>query len=562
MKMQLVSMGNNYNHDIPVIIIGAGSVGLSLAAELGWRGINCTLFEKQIGLNNHPRANAVANRTMEYYRRWGIDKHITNAGIPPDHPADYYWVSSLHGRELHRISLPAFRKIKEIQNTDANIKEEHTWSPYLKTITGQNEVEEILHKYISNHKLLEIHFENELIDFDQDETGVNCKIRNTKTDKIVTVRGKYLLACDGGKSFIREKLEIKLKGRADLAKFVSIYFKAPHLMECHKFGTANIFFPLHIDYAGFLLNWDGGKTFTYHLMLKDGENWNDINPILSIEALLGCKTSIEIITVQPWAAHALVADKYRSGRIFLVGDSAHLFSPTGGFGMNTGVSDAIDIAWKIQAMLEGWGCESLLDSYFAERHSIGVRNTKEAADCFDQLYSVMQYGDELDDDSEEGKALRKKLSLKLMEQDKLIASSGTLLGYRYNNSPIIVSDETPETKDNPRRYIPTARPGHRAPHIWIEEGISILDILGKDFSLLVFKKNIENLNKFKNAAISINFPLKILEIDDIAAIKLYGHNLVLVRPDLMVAWRSNVVPKDPLVILNTVRGAKINKKCF
>ena len=122
-------------YKLPVIIIGAGSVGLSLAAELGWRGIECIIVEQNSGLNAHPRANAVANRTMEYYRRWGIDKKITAAGIPPDHPADYYWVSSLHGKQLHRISLPAFKKIKEIKNPDDNIMKEHTWSPYLKTIT-------------------------------------------------------------------------------------------------------------------------------------------------------------------------------------------------------------------------------------------------------------------------------------------------------------------------------------------------------------------------------------------------------------------------------------------
>ncbi len=549
-------MNNKYNFQEPVIIIGAGSVGLSLAAELSWRGINCILYEKNSCLNQHPRANAVANRTMEYYRRWGVDKYISHAGIPPDHPADYYWVSSLHGRELHRVSMPAFKKIKEIQYLDSKVQEEHTWSPYLKTITGQNEVEEIIYNYICSSKLVDVYFENELIDFKQSDGGVHCTIKNIKSDKIENIKGKFLLACDGGRSFVREKLGIKLNGRANLARFVSIYFKAPNLMECHKFGAANIFFPLHIDYAGFLLNWDGGKTFTYHLMLKEGQNWDDVDPTFSIQSLLGQKTPIEIITVQPWTAHALVAEKYRHNNVFLVGDAAHLFSPTGGFGMNTGVSDAIDLAWKIQAMLEGWGGKSLLDSYFAERHSIGIRNTKEAADCFDQLYSVMQYGDELEDDSTEGKELRANLSIKLKEQDKLIASSGTLLGYRYTRSPIVISDGTPETNDNPRKYIPTARPGHRAPHIWLKEGVSILDILGKNFSLLVFNINIQDLVAFKSAAKKLNFPLKVIHVENSEAAKLYEYNLVLVRPDMMVAWRSNSVPMNPCKILKIVSGSK------
>ena len=539
-----------------VIIVGAGSVGLSLAAELGWRGINCIIIEQSSNLNSHPRANAVANRTMEYYRRWGIDKDITNAGIPPDHPADYYWVSSLHGVELHKISLPPFKKIKEVNNPGGYVKEEHTWSPYLKTITGQNEVEKVVLEYINKLPSVEIKFNSRLVDFCQDLEGVTCKIENIKTGKIYNIQSQYLVACDGGKSIVREKLNIGLSGRADMAKFVSIYFKAPDFMNCHKFGTANIYFPLHKDYAGFLLNWDGGTTFTYHLMLKEGEIWSDVDAKNAIESVLGRSTDIEIISAQPWTAHALVADKYVSNRIILAGDAAHLFTPTGGFGMNTGVSDAIDIAWKVQAMLEGWGGKNLIQSYFHERHSIGVRNTKEAADCFDQLYSVMQYGDILDEESEEGNALRKKLSINLKEQDKLIASSGTLLGYRYNNSPIIISDGSEETLDNPRKYIPTARPGHRAPHLWLEEGVSIYDKFGKNFTLLVFVKNDPKIDNFLKEAKKIDFPVKLLELEDEDSRNLYKSKYVLVRPDLMIAWRSNSMPLKPLDVLDTIRGER------
>jgi len=541
--------------EVEVIISGGGSVGLSLAAELGWRGIKCMLVEKSSSLNPHPRANAVANRTMEYYRRWGIDKLITDAGIPPDHPADYYWISSLHGKELHRISLPPFKKIREIKDTGGYVKEEHTWSPYLKTITGQNEVEEVILNYISTLSSVEMKFDTSLDSFVQNKEDVRGLIRNIKTNTVTEVKAKYLVACDGGKSMVRENLNINLSGRADMAKFVSIYFRAPDFMKCHKFGTANIYFPLHKDYAGFLLNWDGGTTFTYHLMLQDRQLWNEVDPQTSIEAVLGKSTNIEIISVQPWIAHALVADKYHNNRVILAGDAAHLFTPTGGFGMNTGVSDAIDIAWKIQAMLEGWGGKYLIDSYFKERHAIGIRNTKEAADCFDQLYSVMQYGDILDEDSNEAITLREELSSNLKEQDKLIASSGTLLGYRYNNSPIIIPDGTDETLDNPRKYIPTARPGHRAPHIWLEEGVSIYDKFDKNFTLLLFNKDKNEADIFLQQAKKVNFPVKVLHIGDEDAFKLYNAQLVLVRPDLMIAWRSNNYPNDIASIIDTVRGA-------
>ena len=540
--------------EVSVLISGGGSVGLSLAAELGWRNIDCMVVEQAAGLNNHPRANAVANRTMEYYRRWGIDKAITEAGIPPDHPADYYWVSSLHGRQLHRISLPPFKKIREVKDTGGYVKEEHTWSPYLKTITGQNEVEETILNYIDTLSNINMNFNYSLESFEQDTLGVTSKVKNIKSGVIEEVRSKYLIACDGGKSMVREKLNIGLSGRADMAKFVSIYFKAPDFMKCHKFGSANIFFPLHKDYAGFLLNWDGGTTFTYHLMLKPGQLWNEVNTKKSIEEVLGQTTDIEILSVQPWTAHALVADKYHDKRIIMAGDAVHLFTPTGGFGMNTGVSDAIDIAWKVQAMVEGWGGAKLIDSYFEERHSIGVRNTKEAADCFDQLNSVMQYGDILDEDSKRAEKLREKLSINLKEQDKLIASSGTLLGYRYNNSSIVISDGTEETIDNPRKYIPTARPGHRAPHIWLEEGVSIYDKFNKNFTLLVFTEDLIDAKKLISKAESIALPIHLLQINDKDVLNLYLNKYVIVRPDLMVAWRSDYIPENIIDILNTIIG--------
>ena len=540
--------------EVSVLITGGGSVGLSLAAELGWRNIDCMVIEKADGLNNHPRANAVANRTMEYYRRWGIDKEITEAGIPPDHPADYYWVSSLHGKQLHRISLPPFKKIREVKDAGGYVKEEHTWSPYLKTITGQNEVEQVILNYIYSLSNIDMKFNYELKNFDQDSLGVICKVKNNKTGKIEDIKCKYLIACDGGKSMVREKLNIGLTGRADMAKFVSIYFKAPDFMKCHKFGTANIFFPLHKDYAGFLLNWDGGTTFTYHLMLKPGQLWNKINAKNSIEAVLGKSTDIDILSIQPWSAHALVADKYHDNRVIMAGDAVHLFTPTGGFGMNTGVSDAIDIAWKVQAMVEGWGGNKLIDSYFDERHPIGIRNTREAADCFDQLNSVMVHGDILDEESDRADKLREELSLNLKEQDKLIASSGTLLGYRYNNSSIIIPDGTQETIDNPRKYIPTARPGHRAPHIWLEEGVSIYDKFGKNFTLLVISHDVSDANILICEAKNIGIPIKLLKINDQDVLNLYKNKYVIIRPDLMVAWRSDSIPNKPVDILNKITG--------
>ena len=545
-------MFDGFDYSCDVLVVGGGSVGLSLTAELGWRGIQTLLVEQSDGLNPHPRANAVANRTMEYYRRWHIDGEITNAGIPPDQPADYYWISRFDGHELHRISLPPFKKIKEVHDTGGYVKEEHTWSPYLKTITGQNEVESVLLDFASTLPSAELRFCHQLLDFEQDESGVSCTILERETKKTNVVRCRYLVGCDGGRSTIRRKLNIALSGRSDLARFVSIYFRAPSFKDCQKFGRANIYFPLHKNHAGFILNWDSGTTFTYHLILKETEVWSDIDPKEKIEAVLGVSTELEIISVQPWTAHALVADEYRSNRVLLAGDAAHLFTPTGGFGMNTGVSDAINLGWKIAAMVEGWGGDRLMDSYFRERHPVGVRNTQEAADCFDRLFGVMRYGDELDAEGESGEKLRAALREDLKDQEKLIASSGTLLGFRYNDSPIIVGDGTRETEDDPRHYIPTARPGHRAPHIWLSEGISILDEFGQGFTFISF--NDDDVSALQAVSDGLGIPMKYIQIKNTDAKQLYDCEYVVIRPDMIVAWRSDELPRDIQALFDRIRG--------
>ncbi len=542
----------------PVIIAGGGSVGLSLAAELGWRGIECLVVEERTGLNPHPRANAVASRTMEYYRRWGIDNAITNAGIPPDAPAEYLWVSTLHGRELHRVSLPPFDELVANRVAGDYAEDEHAWSPYLKTITGQHEVEAVILDYVGGLDPVDYRFGWRLLDFSDDDgegEPVKCRVEHLESGRVETVAASYLVGCDGGRSTVRKQLGIDLHGRASLASFVSLYFRAPDLINRHSFGHGNIFFPLHRDNKGFILTWDDDATYTYHFILDEGQDWESVDPAKAVSDVLGEPVDIEVHSVQPWTAHALVAEQYRAGRVFLAGDAAHLFTPTGGFGMNTGVSDAIDLGWKLQAALDGWAGPDLLDSYQYERHPIGIRNTQEAADCFDRLYAVMQYGDELDATGPVADAFRAELSVDLKDQEKLISSSGTLLGYRYEGSPIVVPDGTPAPPDDARNYVPVARPGHRAPHLWLDDGAALYDRFGPGFNLLVLGESPPDPSGIVAAADVAGLPLDLVRITEPAAREIYGADLVLVRPDLMVGWRSDSVPAEPAGIIDKLRGA-------
>ena len=527
----------------PIVIAGGGSTGLALAAELGWRGIDCTLVEPLTAANPHPRANAVANRTMEYLRRWGIADQLIGAGVPADFPAAYYWVSSLHGQEVHSLKLPGAAELERLRSHGvADPTQELHWSPYLKTIVGQHEVERVLRHFVAQQASVRTLYGWTLEDFEEDASGVDLHLRDVQGNAVQHVRTQWLVGCDGGRSLVRESLGIPLRGRGSLANFVSIYFHAPKFMQCHRFGPANIYFPIHERYRGFLLNWNTGTTWTYHLIIEPGTDWRQIDPQAAIESLLGCPTPLEVVSVQPWTAHALTAERYQSdsGRVLIAGDAAHLFTPTGGLGMNTGISDAIDLAWKLAANVQGWAGPILLPSYEAERQPIGRRNTLEAADNFDRLYSVMQYGDELDAMTPDGAALRMRLQTELKMQEKLLKSSGVLLGYRYEDSAICVSDGTPAPPDDPQQYVPVARPGHRAPHAWLTDGRSLLDALGPWFTLLCFASPDAIVKEFAQAAETQGLPLRVVAIDDPDIRRLYGDvNLVLVRPDMMVGWRGH-----------------------
>ena len=551
----MIDSGEALRSHYAVVVVGGGSVGLSLAAELGWRGVDCLVIEEREGLNDHPRANAVANRTMEYYRRWGIDQAITEAGIPPSLPAEYLWVTTLHGREIHRVSLPPFDKLIRTRHSGGYADDEHNWSPYLKTITGQQEVEAAILEYVGRLEPADLRFRHRLVDFDDDGERVRCRIEDLANGAVHEVSADYLAACDGGRSTVRKQLGIDYEGDAGLASFVSLYFRAPDFIRHHNFGHGNIFFPLHRAHRGFLLTWDADCTYTYHLVLDEGQDWRDVDPVNAIHSVLGAQCDVEVKSVQPWTAHALVAKEYMKGRVALVGDAAHLFSPTGGFGMNTGVSDAIDLAWKLKASLDGWAGPRLLDSYERERRPVGIRNTREAADCFYRLFGVMQAGDELDAEGADADALRARLKADIKDQEKLVASSGTLLGYRYEGSDIVVPDGTPEPDDDPRRYRPVARPGHRAPHVWLESGDALYDRLGPDFTLLVLGERDARVDRFSTAAAAVGLPLDILELDDPMVRKVYDGDLILIRPDLMVAWRGGPESYEPQTILDRVRGS-------
>ena len=317
--------------DTQVLIVGGASVGLSLSAELAQHDIQNIVVEERVTVNPHPRANAVACRTMEYYRRWGIADALVDAGIPPENPADYYWISSLNGREIHRLSLPSQAQLEQVRRTTPFSSDERLhWSPYIKCNVGQNEVEEILGQYVADLPQAELRTGLRFVEYIEHDDHVETLLVDVESGTEHRIRSAYVVGCDGGRSMVRTQLGVGYEGVGNLAQFVSVYFRAPELMSAHPLGPANIYFPLHHDHAGYLINWDRGESWTYHIQLKPDEAWDEVDAVARITDLLGAETPIVLESVQPWTAHALTATSYGSDRIWLAGDSAHLFSPTGG----------------------------------------------------------------------------------------------------------------------------------------------------------------------------------------------------------------------------------------
>jgi hypothetical protein len=301
---------------------------------------------------------------------------------------------------------------------------------------------------------------------------------------------------------------------------------------------------------------DGRDLWRLNIRNVKQEQIDTLNAPEKLRHALGENIPSELLDVRPWTGHCVVADKYQAGRVFLAGDAAHLNWPTGGFGMNTGVGDAVDIGWKLAAVLQGWGGGHLLDSYTAERKPIAMINVNEAAEMRASYDNQTPFSPNIGEDSDEGKQLREKARVAIMRtraKEFQHDSAGIELGYRYENSPICVADGTSAPELDHGLYVPSTWPGARAPHVWLKDGRSTLDLFGKGFVLLNFSP--ANTSAITNAAKQVGLPLEVVTLKDEKVHETYERDLVLVRPDGHVAWRSDSVPATVNEVIDKVRGA-------
>lgn len=590
--------------DTEVIVIGGGPVGLALAGELGWRGRQCILLEQTDGIVHHPKMDGIDLRVMEFCRRWGIVEEMKTFPFPKDYPQDMVYVTSMAGYELGRESF-------SLPSGGAEVRGDGP-SPETRIRCPQTHFDPILRRFAQGHAGVSMRVNARYASLAQDDEGVTVVYEDTQTGKEISLRARYAVGCDGANSAVRQQLGIAFTGVGLHNYTTNVLFRCRDLFACHdkRPGYRWLFIGPEGIY-GTMSAINGRDEWRAQLFNDEKRAFTQEDIRARLERMVGRSFEFEVLSVLNWARRELVAESYRHGRVFLAGDACHATSPTGGFGMNTGVKDAVDLAWKLDADLRGWAGPRLLDSYGQERQPIGLRAVREASGNWRRMLSVGAHP-RLLEPSREGAVLRYDVGRRfsatmLREWYKL----GIDLGYVYAGSPICWPDEQPEpspialdgqelaaqqapraftadglpvTAGNLREwqrllvheaegnkpeleweelpaaevmvYRQTSAPGARAPHVWLKDGRSTLDWFGRGFVLLQLGPDAPAAEAFEAAARQAGLPLEVVRCNEEAVAARYRWPLVLVRPDGHVAWRGNAWPQDgTAALIDRVRGA-------
>ncbi|KAI0199059.1 FAD binding domain-containing protein [Astrocystis sublimbata] len=534
-----------------VLIVGAGPVGLALALDLGRRGVHSTIIERDAGTGSEllAKASVLNERTMEFCRLLGIRNEIANAGFPDDLPGDTVFCTGLNGKFIGRLEMPS----TDDRKLPAQCCEVLRRCP-------QYLFDPLLARAVKQQGMANIRYGIEFVECEQDDAGVTCLVRHLKDYKTEEIRARYVVGCDGPGSAVRKILGISFDGK-NLGYALSMIVRVEDLLQYHNFGRSAERY-LFIGPDGTWANFtalDGQSLWRFSVV----GSADKVDPEkVDMHGLLRKAFGRDDVKYKPmrmsqWRRSQFTAARFCKGRVFLAGDSAHTMSPTGGHGLNTGLGDVMDLSWILEALLGGWGGQGLVEAYNTERRPIALRNGSSSTRNY-SIWIDRQGRDKILDDGlqadEQRRALGGKMAMNLRQE---FQSLGLALGYSYAGSPIIISDGSPAPPDDPEVYIQTARPGHRAPHCWLGDVESIIDLFGGGFILLCFGKEQPGDQRIVHAASFARIPLEFVLVTQAEAMVLYQRRLTLVRPDGMVAWRGDSLPNDVKALLDRVRGVLI-----
>ena len=532
---------------VPVLIVGGGPVGLALAIDLAWRGIRTLLVERRDGSIPLPKMNGVNARTMEFCRRWGIADRVRNAGWPADYPRRMQYTGSLRSEPFHVIDYGAH--IRRSPHSPEHFQRcPQTW------------FDPILRAHAASFASNTLRHRTQLDAFEDRGDGVLATITDRDSGVTERISADYLVACDGAKSGVRDRLGITMTGDPQLSFEVNIYFESDRVFRDGERPSVLSWLVRPNGMWGGLSAIDGRRL--WRLWLSQMPPDTDIAALDAgrhIRDAVGEDVPFKVVGVLPWLRQQRVADEFHRGRVFLCGDAVHNLTPTGGFGMNTGIQDAVDLAWKLQGVFDGWAPRAILDTYVTERRPVAERNVNEATFTFAKLLALPCLP-ALGSDGPDGARARDAMHRHIVENDleREFRNEGIVLGYRYDPSPLVVPDGSAPPPDSPTSYVPNARPGSRAPHAELADGRSTLDLFGRGFVLMKMGADGVALSTqaFEAAAYAHCLPLEVVHLPEPNVREAYAAPLALVRPDGHVAWRGVAMPGAVRGLVDTLRGAR------
>ncbi len=517
-----------------VVIVGGGPVGLCLAVELGQRGANVVVIEPcaDTAERVHPRARYVNVRTATHFRRWGLVKRMRAAAeFPESWPSDVVFTT--------RLTEPTITTVRDAF-LSAPVRNEQYPEPAIQLV--QSQVEQVMRT-----ALAEMPNVNTLYGWRCESASQGNKVSvraiEDSTSSVMELDADYLVGCDGAGSTIRRIFEFKMDGQANVAQNAQIIFSAPDLYRVTGLGRAMMYWCLNREYPCFVSPVNTTDCFFVSL-----HKIEDVDRIYKeraqiVRSAIGPGVDFKILNWDPWVTSARIVENYRKGRVFLCGDAAHQHPTYGGHGLNLGIGDAVDLGWKIVAVLNGWCSDTLLDSYDAERRPVGKQVVDETMRSFRVAPKELAVNG-----APETPAEREALGA-LIQKTKApqFRSVGTQLGYSYAGSPLIISDEQGSSIWNTNSYEPDGAPGAIAPHHWLPDGSSIYDLFGQWFTLLIFdeSQHSEDIAERLSDARSDPAPdLRVVRLHSPALQALYGAPIALIRPDQHVAWRGGELPDE------------------